>query len=86
MAEFFASGRVVDLVLAVLALELIALLWWKRKAGRAQAALNALGALLPGACLLMALRASLTDAPWMWVAFWLALSFPIHLFDLWRRG
>lgn len=42
--------------------------------------------LLPGALMILALRAALTGAAWPWVAAPLALSFPVHLADLRRRG
>lgn len=38
--------------------------------------------LLPGALMIVALRAALTDAGWAWVALALACSFPAHLADL----
>jgi len=80
MSDLFASGRAVDLVLLFLALEVVALgLWWRG------GAINALVAALPGACLLLALRAALTGAHWPWVALWIAMSLPAHLADLTRR-
>ena len=80
MIAFFATGHAVDLALAVLALELAWLIMWRRRPTA-----RALTAALPGACLLLALRAALTGAGWMWVAVWLALSLPAHLADLARR-
>jgi hypothetical protein len=41
--------------------------------------------LLPGALLLLALRAALTGQAWPWIALALAASFPAHLADLARR-
>lgn len=41
--------------------------------------------LLPGALMLLALRAALTGSGWPWVAAALTLSFPAHLADLVRR-
>ncbi len=79
LQSFFASGRAVDLVLAVIALEFGVLLWRRRRPGAVALALG------PGVCLLLALRCALTGAGWAWVAFWLAASFPIHLADLARR-
>jgi len=80
MSDLVASGRVVDLVLAVLALEALLI---ARFAGPARGAL--LLGLLPGLLLLLALRAALVDAGWMWVVGLLALSLPAHLMDLRRR-
>ncbi len=80
MSEWFTSGRAVDLVLVVLALEALLIAAF---AGARRGAL--LGALVPGLFLLLALRAALTGAPWPAVALFLALSLPAHLVDLRRR-
>lgn len=80
MRDFFASGHAVDLVLLFLALEVAGLAWWRRGW-----AISALVAAIPGACLLLALQAALTGAPWPWVALWVGLSLPAHLADLARR-
>jgi hypothetical protein len=80
MSDFFASGRAVDVVLAVLAIEmlLVALLGGRKRQ-------TLLLALLPGLFLLLALRAAITDAPWPFIALFLALSLPAHLLDMRRR-
>lgn len=80
MSALFASGLVVDAILAVLAIEAAILLLARRNA------LDVTLALLPGAMLLLALRAALTGADALWVAAFLAASFPVHLADLARRG
>ena len=77
LAALFASGHAVDIVLGVLALEAVWLVWRGRR--------DTLSVLLPGALILLALRAALTGAPWWAVAGWLALSLPAHLYDLRRR-
>jgi len=41
--------------------------------------------LLPGALMLLALRAAVTGLAWPWIALALAASFPPHLADLARR-
>ena len=83
MAAFFASGHAVDLVLLVIAAEFAFLSL--RRAGGSGALLDRVLALMPGICMLLALRASLTGAPWPWIAGALAASFPFHLADLARR-
>lgn len=80
MSAWFESGRAVDLVLFVLAVEAGAIAWL---GGARRATL--LGALVPGLFLLLALRAALTGAPWQAVALFLALALPAHLLDLGRR-
>ena len=83
MAGFFASGRAVDLVLAVLTAEF---LWLQLRPGTPRGrALDRVLALAPGACLLLALRAALTGAPWPWVALAVSASLPFHLADVARR-
>ncbi len=81
LAGLFASGRAVDLVLLVMVAEgLWLVLRARRHAG------DVAFMLLPGALMMLALRAALTGAGWMWVAVWLALSLPAHLEDVRRRG
>jgi hypothetical protein len=46
---------------------------------------DALGLIMPGVLLVVALRAALVGADWRWIALPLALSLPFHLFDLGRR-
>ena len=71
------SGRAIDIVLVVITVEAVILIM---ALGRPW--LATLLALLPGACLLLALRAAITSDDWLWIAFWVTLSFPIHLADL----
>lgn len=80
MQDFIASGHFADLVLLVMGVEAVVLLLW-RKAG----ALDVLCALAPGAFLILAVRAAVTGAGWLWVAFFVAASLPFHLADLARR-
>lgn len=77
LAALFASGRAVDIVLGVLAIEAVWLLMRRRA--------DVLPALLPGALILFAVRGALTGSDWWVVAGWLALSLPAHLYDLRRR-
>ena len=81
----FASGHIVDVILAVLIAEAAALIFLRGGKTWYVRSINAVVAALPGVCLLLALRAALTGASWTWIALWLALSFPAHLADLWRR-
>ena len=79
MNWLFASGHAVDIVLAVLALEL----GWLVVA-RGWRMTDALFRLAPGALMLVALRGALTGHDWRWIALPLLLSFPVHLADLAR--
>ena len=86
MDEFFSSGHIVDVILAVIALEVLVVPRWSRRSGRRVARFGMMMAALPGVFLLLALRSALVGAGWIWVAGFLALSFPAHLIDLWRRS
>lgn len=75
-----ASGRVADLVLAVMALEAVALIAFLRP-GQIEL-VGLLGNLAGGAALVLALRFALTSAPWPWIAGALLLSMVGHMVDL----
>ncbi len=79
MEEFFASGRAVDVVLAVLAVEAL----WLKLRGYQWADL--LPALLPAVLMMIALRVALTGMNWPFVSIPLILAFPVHLYDMRRR-
>jgi hypothetical protein len=88
MAEFFASGRVVDLILGLMVLEgaALSLLWYRAARGVPPLALWV--NLAAGGAMLLALRAALVGASWVWV--WIALltGLATHLADLavrWQR-
>ena len=76
---FFTSGRAVDLVLVVMAVEALVLVSTKRRV------LTVVLTILPGAAMMLALRAAMTGAGWQWVAIWLTVSLPLHLADLRHR-
>jgi len=86
MAEFFASGRVADVILGFMAVEAIVLLALRRAMGSVLQIADIAGILLPGAFLLLALRGALVDASWGWIALSLSAAFIAHLADLWRRA
>jgi hypothetical protein len=88
MAEFFASGRVADLILLTLLLEGLAIWWWHRRSGRGLKLRAVLPFLLAGAAFALSLRAALTGAGWPLVALPLMGALGAHLWDLaarWRR-
>lgn len=80
MAALFASGRIADLILALLATEAVVLTFLRRPPP---------GAVLPflaaGACLALALRAALVGAWWGWIALPLAGAGAAHVLDLRNR-
>ena len=86
MSELFASGHVIDFVLAIVGLEAAALLAWRRRRYRGLAPVDVLGQLLAGALLLGAVRCALTGTDYRWTAAFVTASLPAHLFDLARRA
>ncbi len=85
MEQLFASGRIVDLILLLVAIEAIGLIVYRRVTGSGIEGLHLLIALIPGICLLFALRGALTGEAWPSIALWLAAALLTHLGDLWRR-
>lgn len=79
LEQLISSGRIVDLMLAFFVLEIAALLIFRRKQIRLLPLLANIGA---GGSLMLALRASLTDAGWMWIAVWLIAALVFHVWDL----
>lgn len=86
MAELVASGRLVDIALALVCLEALALLVVAgRRRGLRAGALDILPNLASGACLMLALRAALVGSGWGWVVVFLTLALIAHVADLARR-
>jgi len=86
LAQWIASGHLVDLILVFMMLEVIALMVYRARSNRGMALLDILLALIPGAFLLLALRAALTGMPWIWIALALTAALPSHLLDIARRS
>jgi len=85
MDEFVTSGRAVDLVLAFVVIEAIVLMAYRKVTGRGLRPLRVVLLLLPGVCLLLALRAALVGGAPLTVAAWLTAALFAHLADLWQR-
>ena len=83
--SLIVNGHAVDLILLVIVVEFIYLYMNSGRQGRVSSLINIGCALAPGACILLALRAALTGAGWVWIAGFLAIAFPFHLFDSARR-
>ena len=86
MKDLLFSGKVVDLALAVIGVELVVLLVARQLRGAGLRPLDLIGQLLAGALLLLAVRCALTGADYRWTLALLAASFPAHAFDLVRRA
>ena len=85
MTELFASGRIVDAILVLVAVEAVALLLWRRRTGRGPAPVPLLCNLASGAALMLAVRAALTDAAWPVIAACLLGSLVAHACELGLR-
>jgi hypothetical protein len=85
MMDFLASAHMVDLVLAIVGLEIviIALYWRLTRRGIEPAQL--LPNLLAGALLLLALRLALGGYPWPWYTACLAAAGIANVADLRQR-
>jgi hypothetical protein len=80
MAEWIHSGWAITLILAIVLVEGLALLLvFKRRS------FPLLISLLPGACLMLALRSALIGESATIIAFWLTTALPLHLADLTLR-
>ena len=85
MAELFASGRLIDLILIVVVIEAAVLLLVWRYTGRGVAPGDLLPNLCAGAFLLLALRVTLAGGGWM-LSLRLSCSRGLaHLIDVSRR-
>ena len=86
MADLFASGRIIDVILILMAVETAVLASRHLLTGRGIPAASLLANMAAGACLLLALRGALTGAAWSVIASALAAALVMHLFDLRSRS
>jgi len=88
MAELFASGLIIDLIILLVVAECIAIWLYRRLTGRGPELRLLLPTILAGFGLILALRAALgQERDWIWIAAPLAVALVAHLWDLalrWR--
>jgi hypothetical protein len=82
---WLATGRPIDLVLLIVALEVLLVALWRRSRGTPLSPAELVGPVLAGVLLMLALRVALVGGAPELVVLFLAASFPAHLFDLKRR-
>ena len=82
LSELVASGRIVDLIIAVVTIEAFVLGSRRMITARGIAVLDLLSGLAPGIGLLLAIRAALTSASWEVVAAWLTCAGALHVWDI----
>jgi hypothetical protein len=85
MAFFSSTTALVDLVLALVAVEVLGLYAFRRWMGRGPSFLALMANLTAGVALVCALRAALAGAPYGVIAAGLAVSLAAHATDLWLR-
>jgi len=83
--SLFDSGRVVELILALMLVEAVVLIVWHRRTGRGIAPLDLCASLCAGAMLLLALRAAISAGDPLAAAPFLAAALVAHVVDLTRR-
>jgi hypothetical protein len=82
---WFASPRLIEAILAFTLVEGAVLALWHHRTGRGPSGWRILWMLLPGCCLLLALREALAGVPLPWVPAALAAALVCHLVDLRAR-
>ncbi len=79
MADLIATGRVADLILGVMWLELVVLTVVYRRTRRGVPTPELAASLAAGMALVYALRAALGGSSWQHIAMWLVLALAAHL-------
>ncbi len=82
MIESLTSPHLMDLIVLFALLEGTFLIRWLRGHVPARAVI---AMILPGVCLMLALRATMAGAAWPWVPAALAGALIAHLWDNWMR-
>ncbi|MEJ1159112.1 hypothetical protein [Prosthecomicrobium sp. N25] len=85
MSDLIGSGRIVDLIFALVFIEAILLYAFWRRTGRGVEPLAVIANLAAGAALLAALRSVLVGADPSWTATWLAAAAVAHVADITYR-
>jgi hypothetical protein len=85
MKELFDSGHIVDLIVALVVIEALAVLGWRFSKGTGPVPLPFIINLLAGTFLMLALRDALVGASWIWIALCQIVALVAHIIDLiWR--
>ena len=86
---WITDGTAIDWILGLVVVEGVLLVVYHRVTQQGLRAGPILSLLLPGACLLLAVRCALTNAAAPWIAAWLLAAFVTHLADVtlrWRAS
>ena len=85
MAAFLPDARLLDAIVALMALEAVALVVARARFGYGPSIVGALANCSAGACLILALRAAIVGASPYSIALFLGASLAAHLVDLVAR-
>jgi hypothetical protein len=85
VSEFFSSGQALELVLALMLLEGVALVVWQRRSSVQMDLAGLLLNLMSGVFLVCAVHSALVGRWWGVIATCLLGSLVMHCADLWRR-
>lgn len=85
IGAFFAAGHAADLVLFFIVVEGAWLMFLYHRSGRGLNARQIVLSLLPGFCLVLALRVALVGGWWGWIGLALMVSLVAHLLDMRER-
>lgn len=85
MQDAVSSGLIIDIILGLMALELLALFALRRRMATGPSHLEIVASLAAGLFLLLALRTALNGGPWEAIAAALLGSLVAHITDQWLR-
>ena len=85
MAEWFASGRIIDVILALVFVEAAALALFLIKTGRGIAIGQLASNLVAGGALMLALRFALVGAWWGYISAAMLVALLAHVVELAQR-
>jgi hypothetical protein len=77
LIAWIESGHAITVIIFVVLAEMALLALWKRRRG-----VRTIIGLIPGLCLMLALRAALIGQGSEWIGLWLTAALPAHLLDL----
>ena len=82
LEQLILSGRIVEIMLTVMAIEIIVVEILRRRRGAGIGTLPLVINIGAGASLMLALRAALTEAGWLAIAAFLVASLVFHVLDV----
>ncbi len=82
MTELFASGRIIDIIVAFMLIECLVLIVWRKQSGSGLSVSALVANLAAGAAMMLSLRAALLGRPWQIISLWLILALLAHAADL----